>query len=69
MELNWRDGRDVSEIPYHQGISPYAHFWLTQMLPDQKGALADASRETVIVTLSTGLNASVDDLVERAFES
>lgn len=69
MELIWRAGKDVSDIPYNQGISPYAHFWLTQMLPEKSGAISAPTRELMIVMLSTGLNASVDDLIKRAFES
>ncbi len=69
MELIWRAGKDVSDIPYNQVISPYAHFWLTQMLPEKAGTISAPTRESMIVMLSTGLNASVDDLIKRAFES
>lgn len=69
MELIWRDGDDVSPLPYGPLISPYAHFWLTQILTAENGAISDMSRQSEIVGLSTELRAGIDDLIDRAFQS
>jgi hypothetical protein len=67
MDLKWTAIEEPEAPAFRNDSSPYAHFWLTATAGSPKDGSRQDQRRSV-VDLTTRLEATVDELIGRAFE-